>query len=141
MEKIIKNISKNMSNKKNKNNKNNDVIQFELELNYKIECEKTKQLQLIKDIKKIEKNIREKEIYNKSKKILYSNINNCNNCNNCTKCCKSDSEDSDLSDSSDESVLSDGSDLSDGSENSVNSDTLSMHSYISEKSYREIEIN
>ncbi len=44
---------------------------IELELNLKIEKEKTKQLELIKDIRKIEKSIKEKELYCKRKKTLY----------------------------------------------------------------------
>lgn len=44
---------------------------IELELNLKIEREKTKQLEFIKDIRKIEKSIKEKELYCKRKKILY----------------------------------------------------------------------
>ena len=50
-----------------------DVVfdRIELELNLKIEKEKTKQLELIKDIRKIEKSIKEKELYCKRKKTLY----------------------------------------------------------------------
>ncbi len=44
---------------------------IELEINLKIEKEKTKQLELIKDIRKIEKSIKEKELYCKRKKTLY----------------------------------------------------------------------
>lgn len=44
---------------------------IELELNLKIEKEKTKQLELIKDIRKIEKSIKEKELYCKRRKTLY----------------------------------------------------------------------
>ncbi len=51
-----------------------DVIfdRIELELNLKIEKEKTKQLELIKDIRKIEKSIKEKELYCKRKKTLFT---------------------------------------------------------------------
>jgi hypothetical protein len=45
---------------------------IELELNLKIEKEKSKQLELIKDIRKIEKSIKEKELYCKRKKTLFS---------------------------------------------------------------------
>ena len=50
-----------------------DIVfdRIELELNLKIEKEKTKQLELIKDIRKIEKSIKEKELYCKRKKTLY----------------------------------------------------------------------
>jgi hypothetical protein len=59
-----------------KNNKNDiSFNQFELELQLKIEIEKTKQLELIKDIKKIEKSIKQKELYSKRNKIYCSNHN------------------------------------------------------------------
>lgn len=46
-----------------------------LELNLKIEKEKTKQLELLKDIKKIEKSIKEKELYIKrNKSVCLSNF-------------------------------------------------------------------
>ncbi len=50
-----------------------DVIfdRIELEINLKIEKEKTKQLELIKDIRKIEKSIKEKELYCKRKKTIF----------------------------------------------------------------------
>lgn len=41
-----------------------------LELNLKIEREKTRQLELLKDIKKIEKSIKEKELYIKRNKSV-----------------------------------------------------------------------
>jgi hypothetical protein len=126
MEKIISNIKKHKNTKKNINDE--IITTIELELNYKIECEKTKQLQLIKDIRKIEKNIKEKELYNKRK----NNINlkkkiNLNNSN-------SDYSDTDSTDSD-----------STNSENSINlcdkdNDSISLCSYNSYYSYNEIEI-
>ena len=67
-------ISKIVVNKKDKD-KDKDYIydRIELELNLKIEREKTKQLELIKDIRKIEKTIKEKELYCKRKNTTYSN--------------------------------------------------------------------
>ena len=55
----------------NKKEKDFTFDRIEMELNLKIECEKTKQLELIKDIRKIEKSIKEKELYCKRKKTLY----------------------------------------------------------------------
>ena len=59
----------------NKKDKDKDYIydRIELELNLNIEREKTKQLELIKDIRKIEKTIKEKELYCKRKNTAYSN--------------------------------------------------------------------
>jgi hypothetical protein len=137
MEKIISNIKKN---NKIKNHVNDNLMTtLELELNYKIECEKTKQLQLIKDIRKIEKNIKEKELYNKRKNnINFSKKNNNNYC---------ESESSDITDSEcDSSDLSDSeydsSDLSESSEFQINkdNDSISLCSYNSSYSYNEIEI-
>lgn len=137
MEKIISNIKKN---NKIKKHINDDLMTtIELELNYKIECEKTKQLQLIKDIRKIEKNIKEKELYNKRKNnINFSKKNNNNYC---------ESESSDITDSEcDSSDLSDSeydsSDLSESSEFQINkdNDSISLCSYNSSYSYNEIEI-
>ena len=137
MEKIISNIKKN---NKIKKHINDDLMTtLELELNYKIECEKTKQLQLIKDIRKIEKNIKEKELYNKRKNnINFSKKNNNNYC---------ESESSDITDSEcDSSDLSDSeydsSDLSESSEFQINkdNDSISLCSYNSSYSYNEIEI-
>jgi len=48
-----------------KNKKEITSNQIELEIQLKIENEKTKQLELLKDIKKIEKSIKQKELYNK----------------------------------------------------------------------------
>ena len=50
-----------------------DVVfdRIELEINLKIEKEKTKQLELIKDIRKIEKSIKEKELYCKRKNTIF----------------------------------------------------------------------
>jgi hypothetical protein len=48
-----------------KNKKEITLNQIELEIQLKIENEKTKQLELLKDIKKIEKSIKQKELYNK----------------------------------------------------------------------------
>jgi hypothetical protein len=115
MEKIISNIKKHKNTKKNMNDE--IITTIELELNYKIECEKTKQLQLIKDIRKIEKNIKEKELYNKRKNNI--NLNNSN----------SDSSDSDSSDSENSINLCD-----------KNNDSISLCSYNSYYSYNEIEI-
>lgn len=125
MEKIISNIKKN---KKYKKTKTDDLMTtFELELNYKIECEKTKQLELIKDIRKIEKNIKEKELYNKRK----NNINFTKNM--CSNNLDSDSElDSDLN-----SDL----DLESNDLQSIESDSISICSYNSVYSYKEIEIS
>ena len=125
MEKIISNIKKN---KKFKKTKTDDLMTtFELELNYKIECEKTKQLELIKDIRKIEKNIKEKELYNKRK----NNINFTKNM--CSNNLDSDSElDSDLN-----SDL----DLESNDLQSIESDSISICSYNSVYSYKEIEIS
>ena len=68
------------------NKKDSVFDRIELELNFKIEKEKTKQLELIKDIRKIEKSIKEKELYCKRKKIVYMDD------------CDSDSEEYDSSD-------------------------------------------
>ena len=65
-------ISKIVVNKKDKD-KDYMYDRIELELNLKIEREKTKQLELIKDIRKIEKTIKEKELYCKRKNTTYSN--------------------------------------------------------------------
>ncbi len=48
-----------------KNKKEITLNQIELEIQLRIENEKRKQLELIKDIKKIEKSIKQKELYNK----------------------------------------------------------------------------
>jgi hypothetical protein len=141
MEKIISNIKKNKKIKKNIND--GLMTTFELELNYKIECEKTKQLQLIKDIRKIEKNIKEKELYNKRK----NNINfDKKMSSDYTDSCESDLSDSDNSDNSDNSDKSDNSDNSDNSDkfseykNNKDDDSISLCSYNSSYSYNEIEI-
>ena len=47
----------------NKKDKDQIYDRIEMELNLKIEVEKTKQLELIKDIRMIEKSIKEKELY------------------------------------------------------------------------------
>jgi hypothetical protein len=109
-----------------KNNKNDiSFNQFELELQLKIEIEKTKQLELIKDIKKIEKSIKQKELYSKRNKIYCSNHNHSEDESNL---------DSDL-DSDLESDLDPDLDSSNNSES--NNDTLSMCSSIDS----DIEIN
>ena len=67
MDEIINKLIK-TEKKKNKKDSKKDVITFnqiELEIQLKIETEKTKQLELIKDIKKIEKSIKQKELYNR----------------------------------------------------------------------------
>ncbi len=72
----------------NRNTDKKDIISYdrlELEINLKIEREKTKQLELIKDIRKIEKSIKEKELYCKRKQTVIISDD--------------DSDDSDLSDS------------------------------------------
>lgn len=57
------------------NCEDNNKIKLELELNLKIEKEKTRQLELLKDIKKIEKSIKEKELYIKrNKSVCLSNF-------------------------------------------------------------------
>jgi len=125
MEKIISNIKKN---KKYKKTKTDDLMTtFELELNYKIECEKTKQLELIKDIRKIEKNIKEKELYNKRKNNINFTKNMCSN--------NSDS-DSEL-----DSDLNSDLDLESNDLQSIESDSISICSYNSVYSYKEIEIS
>ncbi len=57
---------------------------IELELNLKIEKEKSKQLELIKDIRKIEKSIKEKELYCKRKKTLFADEYDSNSDDNST---------------------------------------------------------
>ena len=71
-----KHISKKNS---NKNKQGITFNQLELEIQLKIETEKTKQLELIKDIKKIEKSIKYKELYNKRS---YFSCKKCINSNN-----------------------------------------------------------
>jgi hypothetical protein len=66
MNDILNKIVKSKSNNKKKDNVYN---QIELELQLKIESEKTKQLELIKDIKKIEKSIKQKELYSLRNKM------------------------------------------------------------------------
>jgi hypothetical protein len=121
MEDIIKKIQNTNSNK-NKNNLKKDNIfnQLELEIAYKIEKEKTRQLELIRDIRKIEKSIKEKELYNKRKNIYTFNksINN-----------KSNSESETETESETESESEDN-----------NLDSISMCSDSSDISYKEIEI-
>lgn len=121
MEDIIKKIQ-NKNLKTNKNNNKKDVIfnQLELELAYKIEREKTLQLELIRDIRKIEKSIKEKELYNKRQNTYTFNKSNTKN----TKS-YSDSESSDSE--------------SDGESDDI--DSISMYSESSNISYKEIEIS
>ena len=115
-----------------KKNKKKDISinQLELELQLKIEVEKTKQLELIKDIKKIEKSIKQKELYSKR--------------NMCTKLSDSsiNSDYDTENDSSDDDNSIDNESLSD--RDSSNSDTLSMCSIDSDHNfddiYKEIEI-
>jgi hypothetical protein len=81
-----------------------DIVfdRIELELNLKIEKEKTKQLELIKDIRKIEKSIKEKELYCKRKKTLYMDDYESDNSSD-----ESDSDsdsDSDSNDNSSENI-------------------------------------
>jgi len=123
MEKIIKNIKKN----KIKNHKDDLLTSIELELNYKIECEKTKQLQLIKDIRKIEKNIKEKELYTKRK----NNINFSKSTE-----FESDSESDSESDFESDSEL----ELESEYDKNKDNDSISLCSYNSSYSYNEIEI-
>jgi hypothetical protein len=121
MEDIIKKIQNTNSNK-NKNNLKKDNIfnQLELEIAYKIEKEKTRQLELIRDIRKIEKSIKEKELYNKRKNIYTFNKSINNKCNS-----ESESETDSETDSESEDT---------------NIDSISMCSDSSEISYKEIEI-
>ena len=115
MEDIIKKIQNTNSNKNNLK-KDNIFNQLELEIAYKIEKEKTRQLELIRDIRKIEKSIKEKELYNKRKNIYTFNksINNKSNSESETET-ESESEDNNL-------------------------DSISMCSDSSNISYKEIEI-
>jgi len=78
-----------------------DVVfdRIELELNLKIEIEKTKQLELIKDIRKIEKSIKEKELYCKrSTNISLYNSSNDSSDESCSDDDCSISTDSDSDD-------------------------------------------
>jgi hypothetical protein len=71
MEDILNKIILNKTKDKSPDKKDNisfDIL--DLELNLKIEREKTKQLELIKDIRKIEKSIKEKELYCKRKQTV-----------------------------------------------------------------------
>ena len=70
MNSILNKIHKNHKKNLEKNLENNTIIeeQINLELELKIQIEKRKQLELIKDIKKIELNIKQKELYALSKR-------------------------------------------------------------------------
>lgn len=120
-------------------NKNSNIDLFDKingELSLKIEQEKTKQLELIKDIKKIEKSIKEKELYckrNLSKKII-DNFNSDTN---------SDTEYDSDSNSYDDSDLDDNPNYKNIIINKKknNNDTLSMCSIDSQYDYdKEINI-
>ncbi len=119
MEDIIKKIQNTNSNK-NKNNLKKDNIfnQLELEIAYKIEKEKTRQLELIRDIRKIEKSIKEKELYNKRKNIYTFNKSINNKYNS-----ESESETESETESEDNNL-----------------DSISMCSDLSNISYKEIDI-
>ena len=117
-----------------KNNKNDITFnQFELELQLKIEIEKTKQLEFIKDIKKIEKSIKQKELYSKRNKIY------CSNHNHSEDNSESYSDlDSDLNSDLESDLESDlDPDLDSSNNSEFNNDTLSMCSSIDS----DIEIN
>ena len=79
MDSILNKIYQKQNNKKSKKSKCEELEkQINLELELKIEAEKTKQLELIKDIKKIELNIKQKELYALSRKnnlISFSSSN------------------------------------------------------------------
>ncbi len=135
MEDIIKKIQKN----KKTNIKSDSVFnQIELEITYKIEREKTRQLELIRDIRKIEKSIKEKELYNKRKNIYSFNKSSTNNkhYNNSDSEMCSDIE-TDIESNSESDSESD-SDLD--SEKNSDIDSISMYSDSSNISYKEIEI-
>lgn len=111
-----------------KKNKKKDISinQLELELQLKIEVEKTKQLELIKDIKKIEKSIKQKELYAKR--------------NNCTKLSGSSiNSDYDTDESNDSNDLNDDDDLISNDSDSHKSDSLSMCSIDSEYNFDDID--
>jgi len=95
--------------------KNKKYYEFTL----KLEIEKTKQLELVRDIKKIEKSIKEKELYIKrNRTVCFMNDMHRD------KSGRSDgSEESDGSDGSEESEESDGSDGSEESEESDGSES------------------
>lgn len=111
-----------------KKNKKKDVSinQLELELQLKIEIEKTKQLELIKDIKKIEKSIKQKELYSKRNicTTLSSSLSNSE--------CESESDNYFDNDSDSDNYDSDGSSDKD-------LDTLSMCSINSDNSFDDID--
>lgn len=114
-----------------KKNKKKDISinQLELELQLKIEVEKTKQLELIKDIKKIEKSIKQKELYSKRNmctKLSGSSINS-----------DYDTENDSIDDSNDDDNSIDNESLSD--KDSSNSDTLSMCSIDSDHNFDDID--
>jgi len=133
MEDIIKKIQ-NINSNKNNLKKDNIFNQLELEIAYKIEKEKTRQLELIRDIRKIEKSIKEKELYNKRKNIYTFNksINNKSN---------SESETDSESETYSESETDSESETESESESEDNNlDSISMCSDSSNISYKEIEI-
>jgi hypothetical protein len=103
---------------KNNLKKDNIFNQLELEIAYKIEKEKTRQLELIRDIRKIEKSIKEKELYNKRKNIYTFNKSINNKYNS-----ESESETESETESEDNNL-----------------DSISMCSDLSNISYKEIDI-
>jgi hypothetical protein len=123
-----------------------------LELNYKIEKEKTKQLELLKDIKKIEKSIKQKELY-----IRYYKNKKQYTSNNCDFETNSETDSETESDYEIESNYESESDLEIEYENKTDFildcinikcikkrdyDTLSISSYDSDYDYdKEININ
>ena len=118
-----------------KKNKKKDISinQLELELQLKIEVEKTKQLELIKDIKKIEKSIKQKELYSKRNmctKLSGSSINSDYDTEN-DSIDDSNDDDNSIDNSIDNESLSD--------KDSSNSDTLSMCSIDSDHNFDDID--
>jgi hypothetical protein len=124
-----------------KKNKKKDISinQLELELQLKIEVEKTKQLELIKDIKKIEKSIKQKELYAKRNictKLSGSSIN--------SEYDTDDIDDTDDSDDTNDDNSNDDDDLISNDKSycdsdSHNSDTLSMCSIDSDYNFDEVD--
>lgn len=109
-----------MSNKKNLKDKIN------LEIALKIEKEKTRQLELLRDIKKIEKTIKEKELYLKrNKSVCLSELfQKKNNKNNSESDSESDSDYNCESDSDSESESNSESDSDSDSESKSHIDFI-----------------
>ncbi len=147
MEDILNKIILNKTKDKSPDKKENiNFDRLDLELNLKIEREKTKQLELIKDIRKIEKSIKEKELYCKRKQTVIISDSDSNTDNDSDLDTDLDTDldsdlDSDLDNSKNnniETIKKTIIDLKD----SIKSDTISLCSVDSDYNYNdEIEIN